>query len=281
MNIKGFYTISLFILGCLIFPTPLCNIITFADEPEKFHGVSEAVAKPKIMVIVRAVETSFSIFHRETDVSISVENIIEAELKRNNFTLISPLQPAIQQLEDAYAKGDNTETGRILRDAGVDVIIFGEVLRAFVDTRRIGGGNYRFFSNNVRFKAITADSGVVIYSGAKDKPPTAESYTEPLKDAAIELTKEFVKAIAQAVPVERLLIIGTSFEQVVNFQKAINGLKGVKAVQRRGFQDDAGVLEVSYDGSTDDFLNLINSIEGFKTKVLSVQGNEIVLSLEK
>lgn len=194
MNLKGFYTISLLIVGCLIlyFSPP------FAGEPEKPHVTGEATAKPRVMVIVRAVETSFSIFHKETYVSISIENVIEAELKRNNFTLISPLQVrVIQQLEDAYARDDGKEVGRIIKDAEVDVIIFGEVLRTFVDTRRIAGGNYRFFSNDVRLKAISADSGVILYSGAKDKPPTAENYTEPLKDAAIELTKELVKAITQ------------------------------------------------------------------------------------
>ena len=139
---------------------------------------------PRVMVVVYSRETVTSPLGVQMEGNRNVENQIESALLQKGFQLVDAGQVTRKkELEGLLLQGDPTRAGKMARDFGAEVLVEGEVRRTFVDERQVYGQIMRFFSNEVRVKALETDTAKVLYSGYKTRPPSGAGAFLPLEEA--------------------------------------------------------------------------------------------------
>jgi len=229
-----------------------------------------------VLVYSKEIDTTFPAISMEGN--NSVENWVENGLLQEGFQLVDLAQVGYKkELETSLSAGDPNKAAKIAKNFGAEVLVAGEVRRSYVGDRQVMGRNMRFFTNEVRLKAIETDTTRVLYSGARTKPASGgetftllETATEELLDemktAVLEKwRKDVYQASAYQIDIENI-----SFDNLSKFKEGLKKIRGVRDVQTRNFQSQNALLEVQYQGTLEDLSDKIRKT--IKTPRFEIQG---------
>jgi len=243
---------------------------------------------PRVMVVIYGREMNSSFLGVSIEGNRHVENQVESGLMAKGFQLVDAGQISRKkELEAILIKGDPSRAGKIAGDFGAEVLIQGEVRRTFVDNRRIFGRATRFFSNEVRFKAMETDTARILYSGYRTRPPSGAGALLPLEEATSELIDEMVASILEQWRKDvfqagsyQLDISNISFNKLTKLKNGLKKIRGVSSIQVRSFQSGHALLEVKFKGSVEELAEKISSIKKPSMKITGMQSNTIEMKLK-
>ena len=240
-----------------------------ADDLQSIGLLIRKKQNPRVMVVIYSREMNSSWIGVALEGNRNAENQVESRLIERGFQLVDAGQVnRKKQLETLLLKGDPSRANKIARDYGAEILVQGEVRRTFVDQRRIFGRATRFFSNEIRLKALETDTGKVLFSGYKTRPASGAEALIPLQDATAELADEMIagilkqwrKDVFQAGTYE-LNISKASFSGLSKFKDGLRRIRGLVDIKTRSFQSGYALLEVKYQGSIEELAEKISRIE--------------------
>jgi len=244
---------------------------------------------PRVMVVVYSRETDTSPLGVELEGNRNVENQIESALLQKGFQLVDAGQVnRKKQLEGLLLKGDPTRAGKMARDFGAEVLVDAEVRRTFAGERQVYGRNIRFFSNEVRMKALEADTAKILFSGYKTRPASGAEAFLPLEEATAELIDEMTAGILEQWRRDvfqagsyQLEIAGISFNDLSKFKEGLKKIRGVSDVQVRSFQSGHASLAVKYQGPAQELAEKIGAMKSPRSEIKGLQANTIEVGIRK
>jgi len=262
----------------------------------KLSGDLEAIGllirkkqNPRVMVVVYSKETDSSYVGVALEGSRNAENQIENALMQKGFQVVDAGQVSRKkQLEGLLLKGDPTRAGRMARDFGAEVLVECDVRRTFVHESMTLGRLTRFFSNEIRAKALETDTAKVLYSGFKTRPASGAGAFQPLEEATGELMDEMMAGIlaqwrkdvfqAGSYQVE---VSGISFNDLTRFKEGLKKIRGVADAQVRDFQSGHALMEVKYQGPLQELAEKIGAMKNPTPEIRGVQANTIQVGIRK
>jgi hypothetical protein len=235
--------------------------------------------RPKVMVVIYSTEVSSSFLGVAMEGNRNTENQIENCLISEGFQLVDAGQISRKkELESLLMKEDASLAGKIAKDFGADILVQGDVRRTFVDVRKIFGTPTRFFSNEIRIKAFKTDTGKILFSGYRTRPPSGAGAFLPLEDAANELCQEMtdkmlpeVKGSDLKAGTYELNISGVSFNSLSRFKKKLRNISGLSEMHVRSFQSGHALMEIKYEGMIEDLADKINQMENPYLQIIGLQ----------
>ncbi len=235
--------------------------------------------RPKVMVVIYSTEVSSSFLGVAMEGNRNTENQIENCLISEGFQLVDAGQISRKkELESLLMKEDASLAGKIAKDFGADILVQGDVRRTFVDVRKIFGTPTRFFSNEIRIKAFRTDTGKILFSGYRTRPPSGAGAFLPLEDAANELCQEMtdkmlpeVKGSDLKAGTYELNISGVSFNSLSRFKKKLRNISGLSEMHVRSFQSGHALMEIKYEGMIEDLADKINQMENPYLQIIGLQ----------
>jgi hypothetical protein len=242
---------------------------------------------PRVMVIVYSKEINSEFLGVGLDGTRNVENQMESGLKEVGFQLVDADQVLRnKEMETLSLEGDPSSARRISRDLGAEILIKAEVRRTFVGERKVLGRPTRFFSNEIRAKALECDSGRVIFSGYKTRPPSGAGALLPIEDATSELIEEMVagvlgqwrKDVFQAGSYQ-LSLSKVSLPGISRFKEGLRKIRGMHDVQVRSFQSGYAILEVEYQGSVEELAEKIDEMKNPPLEITGMHSNTIEIKI--
>ena len=244
---------------------------------------------PRVMVVVYSREADSSALGVALEGSRSAENQIESALMQKGFQVVDAGQVTRKkQLEGLLLRGDPTRAGKMARDFGAEVLVECDVRRSFVDERAVFGRSTRFFSNEIRAKALETDTAKVLYSGYKTRPPSGAGASLSLEEATSELLEEMVAGILDQwrkdvfqVGSYQVEVSGISFNDLTRFKEALKKVRGVGDVQVRNFQSGHALVEVKYQGPLQELAEKIGSLKNPTPEIKGLQSNTVKIGIKK
>jgi len=238
---------------------------------------------PKVMVVIYSTEVSSSFLGVAMEGNRNTENQIENCLISEGFQLVDAGQISRKkELESLLMKEDASLAGKIAMDFGADILVQGDVRRTFVDVRKIFGTPTRFFSNEIRIKVFRTDTGKILFSGYRTRPPSGAGALLPLEDAANELCQEMtdkmlpvIKGDALKAETYELNISGVSFNSLSKFKKKLRNISGLSEMHVRSFQSGHALMEVKYDGVIEDLADKINRMGNPYLQIIGLQSGSL------
>ena len=239
--------------------------------------------KPKVMVVIYSTEVSSTFLGVAMEGNRNTENQIENCLISEGFQVVDAGQISRKkELESLLMKEDASVASKIAKDFGADILVQGDVRRTFVDIRKIFGTSTRFFSNEIRIKAFETDTGKILFSGYRTRPPSGAGALLPLEDAANELCQEMTDKM---LPVGKgndlkagtyeLNISGISFDSLSKFKKALRNISGLSDVHVRSFQSGHALMEVKYEGMLEGLAEKINQTKNPYLQITGLQSGSL------
>ena len=150
------------------------------------------------MVLVHSRETDSSFVGVELEGNRSSENQLEKILLQKGFRLIDASQTKRKKkLSILLLANDPSHAVKLAKDFGAEILIEADVRRSFVDERKVMGRNMRFFTNEIRLKALETDTAKVLYSGYDSLPASGAAALQPLEETTAKLAKEMVGSILE------------------------------------------------------------------------------------
>jgi hypothetical protein len=150
------------------------------------------------------------------------------------------------------------------------------------------GMNVRFFTNEVRLKALETDTAKVLYSGYRTKPPSGVNHLDPLEEASAGLIDEMVAGILQQwskdvyqVASYELNITGASYKDLSSIKTGLKKIRGFGGVQTRSFQSGNAVLEVKYKGTLEELADKLSQLKHPPLEILGLQSNTLDIQVGK
>jgi hypothetical protein len=217
-----------------------------------------AAPKMRIMVIIPEVHIT-----RKIPDPAGETEIIKKLLEKGFDVVDQKMVDAIRYDEQvAKAMKDEKAAAGIGRDYGADVIIIGEAFSEFAGRQPGGMISCRA---RVEARAIKIDTGSILAADGKHGSgmdisenvaaktalrqaggELADYFIKQCDDYFKQLTSaESVKTPTSAGTVQILLSKIQSYGQLIQFEKAIKGIEGVKEVHRLSFSDGRDILPVS------------------------------------
>jgi len=239
--------------------------------------------KPKVMVVIYSTEVSSSFLGVAMEGNRNTENQIENCLISEGFQLVDAGQiNRKKELESLLMKEDASMAGKIAKDFGADILVQGDVRRTFVDVRKILGKPTRFFSNEIRIKAFRTDTGKILFSGYRTRPPSGAGAFLPLEDAANELCQEMTDKMLRegkgkdlTEGTYELNMSGISFNGLSRFKTALGNIPGLSDMHVRSFQSGHARMEVRYEGMLEDLADKINQMKDPYLQIIGLQSGSI------
>jgi hypothetical protein len=244
---------------------------------------------PRVMVVVYSREAVTAPLGVEVQGNQNVENQIEKAFLDKGFQLVDAGQASRKrELEGLLLQGDPTRAGKMAGDLGAEILVEAEVRRTFVDMRQVYGQMVRFFSNEVRMKAVETDTARVIYSGSQTRPPSGAGVFFPLEEATAELIREMTAGILDQwrrdvfeAGTYQLEVSGISFEGLSVFKEGMMGIRGVTDLRVRGFQSGHASMEVMYQGPAHELAEKIRALKGLPTEITGLKANTIEIGIRR
>ena len=238
---------------------------------------------PRVMVIIYSREVNSSFLGVSIEGNQSVENQVESGLLERGFKLVDAGQlNRKKELETLLLKEEPSKASKIAKDFGAEILVQGEVRRSFVDRRRVFGRTTRFFSNEIRLKALETDTAKVLYSGYRTRPPSGAGALLPLEESASELVDEMIAGIMEQWRKDvfqsgayQLNLSKISFVRLSKFKAELLKIRGVRDLQVRSFQSGHATLEVKYQGPVEQLAEKISAIKDPATEITGMQANTI------
>ncbi|MBN1104680.1 MAG: hypothetical protein JXL84_14780 [Deltaproteobacteria bacterium] len=244
---------------------------------------------PRVMVVVYSRETNTSPLGVELEGNRNVESQIESALLQKGFQLVDAGQVnRKKQLEGLLLKNDPTRAGKLARDFGAEILVEADVRRTFAGDRQVYGRSMRFFSNEVRMKALETDTAKVLYSGYKTRPASGAEAFLPLEEATGELIDEMTAGILEQWRKDvfqagsyQIEVAGISFNDLSKFKEGLKKIRGVSDVQVRSFQSGHASLGVKYQGPAQELAEKIGAMKGPRPEIRGLQANTIEVGIRK
>ena len=271
------------IIYCLILPI-VFSIVSFFSSVSVFaQDENLNKPKPKVMVVIYSTEVSSSFLGVAMEGNRNTENQIENCLISEGFQLVDAGQISRKkELESLLMKEDASLAGKIAKDFGADILVQGDVRRTFVDVRKIFGTPTRFFSNEIRIKAFRTDTGRILFSGYRTRPPSGAGALLPLENAANELCQEMtdkmlpeVKENTLQAGTYELNISGVSFNSLSRFKKKLRNISGLSEMHVRSFQSGHALIEVRYEGMLEGLAEKINQMKTPYLQIIGLQSGSL------
>lgn len=260
-----------------------------ADDLESIGLLIRKKRNPRVMVVLSSREVSGTYFEVTREGNMNVENQIEGKLIQKGFQVVDAGQVSHKkQVEAAIYGNDLSKAGKIAKDFGAEVLIVGDVRREYTNSRNLYGRNVRFFSNEVRLKALETDTAKILYSGFRTKPPSGVDYLEPMQEASSELAEEMVAGIlgqwsrdVYQIATYELNISGASFKDVTQLKKGLKKIRGFGGINTRSFQSGIALLEVKYKGTLEELADKISELHSPALEITGIQSNTIEMKVGK
>jgi len=268
-----------------------------ADEKSAYSGddaSDEALrikkkGNPRVMVVFYSREVDSSFWGFSVEGNLQVENQVENGLLSKGFQLVDALQAERKkELESLLLRGDPNRSNKLAKDFGAEVLVQGEVRRSFTEERLVFGRLTRFFSNEVRLKALETDTGRVLYSGYRTRPPSGLGTTLPIEDATSEMIDEMAAGICEKwrdgayhARSYQLELSNISFNTLSSFREGLKNIKGVRDVHVRYFQSRHALLEAYYTGSIEELARRISALKDPKPEVTGLQTSTLEISIKQ
>jgi hypothetical protein len=249
-----------------------------SDDLKSIGLLMEKKRYPRTAVLVYSKEIDTTFPGVSLEGNNSVENWVENGLMDKGFQLVDLAQVGYKKdMETSLTGGDPNKAAKIAKNFGAEVLVAGEVRRSFVGERQVMGRSMRFFTNEVRLKAIETDTTRVLYSGARTKPASGAESFGSLENATQELVDEMITAMLEKwrkdvyqASAYQIDIENISFDNLSKFKEALKKIRGVRDVQTRNFQAQNAQLEVKYQGTLEELSDKIR--KSIKTPRLEIQG---------
>jgi hypothetical protein len=249
-----------------------------SDDLKSIGLLMEKKRYPRTAVLVYSKEIDTTFPGVSLEGNNSVENWVENGLMDKGFQLVDLAQVGYKKdMETSLTGGDPNKAVKIAKNFGAEVLVAGEVRRSFVGERQVMGRSMRFFTNEVRLKAIETDTTRVLYSGARTKPASGAESFGSLENATQELVDEMITAMLEKwrkdvyqASAYQIDIENISFDNLSKFKEALKKIRGVRDVQTRNFQAQNAQLEVKYQGTLEELSDKIR--KSIKTPRLEIQG---------
>ena len=260
-----------------------------ANDLESIGLLIRKKQNPRVMVVLSSRMVSGSYFEVSREGNRNVENLIENRMMQKGFQIVDAGQVNHKKkVEAAISGNDLSMAGKIAKDFGAEVLIVGDVRREYLNSKTLYGRNVRFFSNEVRLKALETDTAKVLYSGFKTKPPSAVDYLEPMQDASSELIGEMISGIlgqwskdVYQIASYQLNLSGASFKDVSQLKKGLKEIRGFGGVQTRSFQSGIALLDVKYKGTLEELAEKVSELTAPALEIVGIQSNTIEMKVSK
>ena len=260
-----------------------------ADDLESIGLLIRKKQNPRVMVVLYSKEIDILLFEYIREGNRNIENQIESSLMGKGFEIVDAEQVGRQkQIEAALSENDLSRAVGAAKDFGAEVLITGNIRRMFVNNRQLYGRNLRFYSNEIQVKAIETDSAKVLYSGSRNKPPSAINHIAPLEEASSELTEEMIAGILKKWEKDvyeaaryQLNISNTKFKDISVLKKELENMRGFVGIQTRSFRSNVARLEVKYKGSLEKLVDNISQIQFPAFEITSFQSNTIDITINQ
>jgi hypothetical protein len=154
---------------------------------------------PRVMVVVYSKQQLHSPYWSVVqEGNRNAENQIESKLMAKGFQVVDAGQvKRKKELEVFLLQGDPSMASKVAKDFGAEILIEASVTRDFVHQKRLFGRFMRFFSNEIRLKALETDTAKVVFSGYRTRPHSGAQALLPLEEATSELADEMIAAILE------------------------------------------------------------------------------------
>lgn len=259
-----------------------------ADDLQSIGLIIRKKQNPRVMVVIYSQEIDTSFTGVSAEGNLHVENQVEAGLLGKGFQLVDAGQVEYKkELESLLLQGDPGRASKMAKDFGAEILVQGEVRRSFVDERTVFGRSMRFFSNEVRLKALETDTAKILYSGYRTRPPSGAGAFVPLEDATSELIDDMVAGIlakwrkdVYQAGAYQLEISGISFSDLSRFKDGLKKIRGVGDLQVRNYQSGYALIEVKYSGTLEKLAEKISAIKAPVPLIKGLQSNTIEISIK-
>ncbi len=258
-----------------------------ADDLEAIGLLIKKKHNPRVMVVLYSKEGGVFWFEYVREGNRNIENQIESSLMRRGFEIVDEeLVSRQKQIEAALSENDLSRAVGAAKDFGAEVLITGNIRRMFVNSRRLYGREVRFYSNEIQVKAMETDSAKVLYSGSRNRPPSAINHIAPLEEASSELTEEMIAGILNKWKKDvyeatryQLNISNAKFKDISAMKKELENMRGYAGVQTRSFRSSVARLEVQYKGSLEELVDKISQIQSPAFEITSFQSNTVDITI--
>jgi hypothetical protein len=275
-----------------LYEVAISALVKMGKLSEDLQSIGLVIRKkqnPRVMVVVYSRETDSSFTGVDLEGNRNVENQIEGTLMQKGFQVVDAGQVSRKkQLETLLLQGDPSRASKAAKDFGAEVLVQGEVRRTFVNESVVYGRRTRFFSNEVRVKALETDTAKILYSGFKTRPPSGSGAFLPLEEATSDLMDEMVAGILDQwrkdvfqAGAYQLELSKISFNDLNKFKEGLKNIRGVSDVQVRTFQGGHALLEVKYKGPLQELAEKISAMRNPTPEIMGLQSNTIELSIKK
>jgi len=265
----------------------LVKMEKLADDLQSIGLLIRKKRNPRVMVVIYSTEMNSSSPGVSLEGNRNVENQVESNLIGKGFPLVDANQVRRKkELETLLLKGEPSRAGKIAKDFGAEILIQGEVRRKFIDERQVFGRPTQFFSNEIRFKALETDTGKVIFSGYRTRPPSGAGALLPLEEATSELIEEMMAGILEQWRKDvfqagsyQLSLSKISFQDLSRFKESLRKIRGMRDIQVRSFQSGYALLEVKYQGPLEELAEKMYEIKNPPVEITGMQSNTIEIKI--
>ena len=258
-----------------------------ADDLESIGLLIRKKRNPRVMVVIYSKKVDSPYMGVVQEGNRNAENQIESTLMQKGFHLVDPAQVRRKkELEILLSQGDPSQASKIAKDSGAEILVEGNVRREFVHQKQLFGRTMRFFSNEIRLKALETDTAKVIFSGYRTRPQSGAQALQPLEEATSELVDEMIEGILEQwrkdvfqAGTYQLNLTGASFKDISMFKEGLQQIRGLSDVQLRSFQSRIALLEVKYQGPLEELVEKINDMNNPSMEIVGFQSNTVDLKV--
>jgi hypothetical protein len=273
-----------------IYHVKISAIVKMEQLAEDLESIGLLIRKkrnPRVMVVVYSEAVNSPYWRVVQEGNRNAENQIESGLMAKGFQLVDAGQVRRKkELETLLLQGDPLRASKMAKDFGAEILVEGNVRREFVHEKELFGRNMRFFSNEIRLKALETDTAKVIFSGYRTRPQSGPQALQPLEEATSELVDEMIKGILEQWRKDvfqagsyQLNLTGASFQDISMFKEGLQQIRGLGDVQLRSFQSGIALLEVKYQGPLEELVEKINNMRSPSIAIAGFQSNTVDLKV--
>ena len=254
-----------------------------ADDLESIGLLIRKKRNPRVMVVVYSKELHSPYWGVVQEGNRNAENQIESKLMAKGFQVVDAGQvKRKKELEALLLQGNPAMATKTAKDFGAEILVEANVNRDFVHQKELFGRQMRFFSNEIRVKALETDTAKVVFSGYRTRPHSGAQALGPLEEATSELADEMIAVILEQWRKDvyqagsyQLSLTGASFRDISSFKKDLREIRGLTDVQTRSFQSGIALLEVKYQGPLEELVEKISQAKNPHLEIVGFQANTV------
>ncbi|MBW1742918.1 MAG: hypothetical protein JRJ47_05750 [Deltaproteobacteria bacterium] len=273
-----------------VYQVKISAVVKMEQLAEDLESIGLLIRKkqnPRVMVIVFSKEAHSPYWGVIQEGNRNAENQIESKLMAKGFQVVDAGQvKRKKELETLLLQGDPSMASKTAKDFGAEILVEANVTRDFVHQKELFGRLMRFFSNEIRVKALETDTAKIMFSGYRTRPHSGAQALVPLEEATSELVDEMIAVILEQWRKDvyqagsyQLSLTGASFEDISSFKKDLREIRGLSDVQTRSFQSGIALLEVKYQGPLEELVEKINQTKKTNMEIVGFQANTVDIKI--